>query len=540
MMSATEAKNSSEMKALPPESTQQQEGVDPEVVIHLFPNDVLFGRGSGPNDHEGNIRFRLLVGERKEEYMATNHRQTKANIARNIVNQVLALNGRFLKRLEAADAKRLGIPKGVDAWTPADEETIMEKAKQALRQQREKGVDRSPNHSPVPQPKATQAPAQIRLENFSVQPPFGSSRPKEIQIASMDRIYSGSPLSSDYSPAMRQHNPYEPIPIGTYSEAPVDWLGYPSTNVPSNDPSYAQAYNVVQPQHQIEQLQAAQQFHHLAATIPMLSPPSTQMADNQDRHIVYRVGELTDSLNKLKTKNEYSSELNESIETMGTIEPIPLHGSRDTSAMSSSTLSFMKSALDSNRSDSIKSMGSNEPSKSSIGSDPRYDPIIYDPRADFIRSSGRCELSEAEKIAAQGLDRLDRDPSLDPRRASINIEDRDFFLRNSLRRSSQKLGASADMSMTLSQVWRDDKRQVFHNHTINEGNEEEEQEIRKKAEGKPLEDPRPVDIMDDEPDNMSSLGKSSMSILNIAMGESVDSVMLSVPDDSIFSDFGDL
>ena len=56
-------------------ATGQTEG---EFVTELRPCDVLFGRGSGPNDHEGNIRFRQLVAERKQEYLATNHRQTKA------------------------------------------------------------------------------------------------------------------------------------------------------------------------------------------------------------------------------------------------------------------------------------------------------------------------------------------------------------------------------------------------------------------------------------------------------------------------------
>ena len=148
------------------------------------------------NDHEGNIRFRLLVNERKGEYLATNHRQTKAKIARDVVNHVLALNGRFLKKVEAADAKFRGIPKGVDAWLLADEEMIMEKAKQALRQQRERG-EKSPTSSPVPQAKATVVPSQLRLENFSVMPPYlVMSRPEEIQIPSMSRITADSPLSS--------------------------------------------------------------------------------------------------------------------------------------------------------------------------------------------------------------------------------------------------------------------------------------------------------------------------------------------------------
>ncbi len=109
-----------------------------QYVTIVHPNDVLFGRGSGPNDHEGNIRFRDMVAQRKPEYMATNHRQTKAKIARTIVDTVLACNGRFLKKLEPAEIQKLGCAAGMDIYQVVDDDTIMEKAKQALRQNRDK------------------------------------------------------------------------------------------------------------------------------------------------------------------------------------------------------------------------------------------------------------------------------------------------------------------------------------------------------------------------------------------------------------------
>mmetsp|Transcript_3839 Transcript_3839/g.10811 ORF Transcript_3839/g.10811 Transcript_3839/m.10811 type:complete len:699 (-) Transcript_3839:127-2223(-) len=114
--------------------------MEPQYVTKLHPNDVLFGRGSGSNDHEGNVQFRLYVAERKAEYMATNHRQTKARIAKEIVDAVYANNGRFLKKLEANEATKLGFAQGTDAFVVADEHTIMEKAKQALRQNRDKAA----------------------------------------------------------------------------------------------------------------------------------------------------------------------------------------------------------------------------------------------------------------------------------------------------------------------------------------------------------------------------------------------------------------
>jgi hypothetical protein len=562
-MSGTESKNSAEhrnMNQLPPQSMQHAAADFDEVIIHLYPNDVLFGRGSGPNDHEGNIRFRVLVGARKEEYMATNHRQTKAKIARDIVNQVLALNGRFLKKVETADAKRRGVPKGVDAWTLADDETIMEKAKQALRQHRDKAGEKSPTNSPVPQPKSTLAHSQLHLENFSNNPPYGTMRPGEINIPSMSRITADSPLSSDYSPAsMHMHpNPYEPIPLRTHNphpSSPLDWRDHTSSNVNAHHPSYSQAYNAVQQQHQMEQMQAAQSLQQMSDR--MQPPGGMDGADGQNPQATFRVVELTDSLNKLKTRNDYgnSGEFNESSDTMGTIDPIPMNNSREVStfsgvSMSSSTFSLMKGALESNRGlDSTTSMTSSKDlgSNSVDETESKLDPFCNNPRATLTRSSGGRGLTEyahgtrqalhefRERPGHQGGER----PSLlnDPRRGSINIDDKDFFKH----RSSQKLGASGDMSMTFSQVWREEKNknQAFINHAIREGEEDEEHDSRKRVAGKPPADPRPVDMMDDEPDNMSSLGKSSMSILNIAMGESVDSALLTAPNDSIFSDIGD-
>ncbi|KAG7344725.1 hypothetical protein IV203_032256 [Nitzschia inconspicua] len=107
-----------------------------EYVIDVHPYDVMFGRGSGPNDHEGNIRFRELVSQRKAEYMATNHRQTKAKIAKDIVDRVFAVGGRFLKKLEPTEASKLGYVNNEDVYQVVGDDTIMEKAKQALRQNR--------------------------------------------------------------------------------------------------------------------------------------------------------------------------------------------------------------------------------------------------------------------------------------------------------------------------------------------------------------------------------------------------------------------
>jgi len=130
-----------------------------ECVLAVKLDDVLLGRGSGPNDHVGNIKFRDLVHDRKAEYLSTNHRQTKAMIAKDIVDQVYARGGRFLKKLSPVEsakklpgllAKNADGPENdrsndMDSSGPCDvyqiqkHATVMEKAKQALRQNQRNG-----------------------------------------------------------------------------------------------------------------------------------------------------------------------------------------------------------------------------------------------------------------------------------------------------------------------------------------------------------------------------------------------------------------
>jgi len=110
------------------------DAVKGQFISRLNKYDVLCGRGSGPNERMGNINFRDLVSTRKIEYLAINPRdhKNKNRIAREIVAVVRSRGGRFLKRaagVEIAD----GDP---EVYELADETAVLEKAKQALRQNR--------------------------------------------------------------------------------------------------------------------------------------------------------------------------------------------------------------------------------------------------------------------------------------------------------------------------------------------------------------------------------------------------------------------
>jgi hypothetical protein len=104
-------------------------------VDAISPEDVLSGRGSGPNDHKGNIRFRKIVKSQKAEYVAASYRPEKKKIAQRVVDVTQENGARFLRRATANEREKLGIPEDIDeAWLLMDDSAVLEKAKQALRQ----------------------------------------------------------------------------------------------------------------------------------------------------------------------------------------------------------------------------------------------------------------------------------------------------------------------------------------------------------------------------------------------------------------------
>jgi len=204
--------------------------MEDQYVTVVHPNDVLFGRGSGPNDHEGNIKFRDLVSQRKTEYMATNHRQTKAKIAKAIVDTVFNSNGRFLKKLENAELLKLGFQTGMDVYSIVDDDTVMEKAKQALRQNRDK------NSASGSVSVAKNAKEAVAAVHNSMPPPKPPVAPNSY----------GAAANLDFSP--------EPIPLN--SSGGGHHGHHPHHGVP---PVPAFSGGVVNPHHHPQQQQQQQQ-----------------------------------------------------------------------------------------------------------------------------------------------------------------------------------------------------------------------------------------------------------------------------------------
>lgn len=93
------------------------------VITELGYNDVLLGRGAASINYVGNVIFREIVKEKRVEYLSTARRQTKDDIAKSIIDIVRSRNGRFLRK----------VPGDQIAWVAVENERIIEKVKQSLR-----------------------------------------------------------------------------------------------------------------------------------------------------------------------------------------------------------------------------------------------------------------------------------------------------------------------------------------------------------------------------------------------------------------------
>lgn len=126
----------------------------PEVTTELGHNDVLLGRGAASINYVGNVLFREIVRERREEYLSTAKRQTKDNIAREIIDVVNSRNGRFVRKVASSEEKiSLNIPEHTNVYVVVAKEKVLEKVKQSLRDKaynpHEKSVPRTCNTSEV-------------------------------------------------------------------------------------------------------------------------------------------------------------------------------------------------------------------------------------------------------------------------------------------------------------------------------------------------------------------------------------------------------
>lgn len=329
---------------------------DSKYVTLLRLSDVLFGRGSGPNDHEGNIRFRQLVAERKHEYMTTNHRLTKSSIAKEIAGHVFAANGRFMKRVEPSELKELGLPEGSDVWEIVGEDAVMEKVKQALRQNNNNNNQKSKEDGISP----------VRSTPRNVSPHCGISPLLQHQV--IGKAESGyhnlRQLSLDF-------DEIEPIPLAEIgvshqliSQPYQQHVPVVNPSVPPSwgsprhrDPGVIDERNMydIVPQPVYETLPEYDETPrvHRQPTVkqPHLSDGSFRGSINMnelkklhDRRHMMDINEMTDSFKSLRASDRGVGMFS-SVETMGTIEPINNSSAADymsVGTMESSMFSFVR------------------------------------------------------------------------------------------------------------------------------------------------------------------------------------------------------
>mmetsp|Transcript_22850 Transcript_22850/g.49857 ORF Transcript_22850/g.49857 Transcript_22850/m.49857 type:complete len:461 (+) Transcript_22850:32-1414(+) len=334
-----------------------------EIVTKLGPYDVLFGRGSGPNDHEGNVRFRKLVAERKAEYMATNHRMTKAKIAREIVDAVFSQNGRFLKKIEADDARNIGIPDGVEAWTGVDDDTIMEKAKQALRQNTNKNKGAADARTPVGMPPpSAMSMQQQQQQQFPVgNHPGAMAAAQSSGMGYIAEDLEPIPIPSGYATQQQPNSDYP-------ANNAVPSLGYPSDTV------------IPSPRDQSSDMRSSFGSHHRASFgshqltrggglggLNSMKPPAprsslrSSVSSSAYRSFLEKsldMGDLMDSFSRTHLGEERNKDMGASSDTMGTIDPMSVGSQADMS------LATMNSSIFSAIPQDEKTKGAKEPRNS--------------------------------------------------------------------------------------------------------------------------------------------------------------------------------
>ena len=126
-------------------SMATEKGSSSHFVIDVSEVDILLGRGAPIIKHPGNVRFRELVRSRKAEYRRTSQNTGKDLIARELMQEIASRNGRFLRQIDTIEeALALGVPEGVKAWRIADDEVVLQKVKQTLRDRDYVRADDSP------------------------------------------------------------------------------------------------------------------------------------------------------------------------------------------------------------------------------------------------------------------------------------------------------------------------------------------------------------------------------------------------------------
>jgi hypothetical protein len=116
------------------ETGSSEEKADEVLVTELSPHDVLLGRGTGPNEHQGNKILRSLVAKFQEEYDTSKSRKGRHDVAMKTLQEIKKNEGRFLDRaasLESSSGE--DEDRGPEHYLLVDDKKAINKIKQAFR-----------------------------------------------------------------------------------------------------------------------------------------------------------------------------------------------------------------------------------------------------------------------------------------------------------------------------------------------------------------------------------------------------------------------
>jgi hypothetical protein len=466
---------------------KQQQDNKMSYVTELRPTDVLFGRGSGPNDHEGNIRFRQRVADRKDEYLATNHRMTKSKIAKEIVDSVLNENGRFLRKADEEETASLAVPDGVDVYVMVDDVTITEKAKQALRQNAIKAEAK-------PKKKQTTIDKLSAIE-------LDEGNPEDYEPIP---IVISSKLNEDNS------EDYEPIPIVISNKyrAPEDQepqLLHPPTTVSSAmlplalaAPAAAPHWDddnsrIPIPENINTHVNAAYEQSHATAdpntSMAQLTNelPTSSKTGSLSRNHSMKMDDLMDSFSKMKTATNLDEQkrMMGSVETMGTIDHLPEGASMNDMSLGSSTFSFFRGNDSMLMNSAMFDSSSQSVSPDRISSNPPAQNGASNAATSNSQSSGHSHLTSESSISLSDV----WSNGTDSRRKSSSLT---------------HSGITGEVAVSVKRVMDEVRR--------------EEEAARNARLGIFQQNPRQVALDDDaEHFNMSDLGSSTLDVLKPSM-----------------------
>lgn len=192
-------------------STNRRNRRHPPIVIR--PNDVLNGRGVKIAQHPGNLRFRSLVKTSYDEsYCVEFTSSEKRALAREIINHIKEVGGRFLKQPHGSEGP----------WIELTEGEIERKTKQALRDCNRS--DRNGYAEQVAPPEDVQRADQERKESGLTLQEHARKKVSEETIRSNRRVSNNSrntpPTSGAVSRTSRRNNQSDSTPADALVSAP--------------------------------------------------------------------------------------------------------------------------------------------------------------------------------------------------------------------------------------------------------------------------------------------------------------------------------